>query len=48
VDLLSQLNLSGINMCFSKDEIWATVKELPSDQAPGPDEFTGQFYKFAW
>lgn len=35
-------------MCFSEGEIWETVKELPADRAPGPDGFTGSFYRAAW
>jgi hypothetical protein len=33
---------------FSEEEIWNTIKSLPSDKAPGPDGFTGRFYKVAW
>lgn len=47
-ELLSQLDLSGIDACFSEEEIWATVRELPPDRAPGPDGFSGRFYKAAW
>ena len=47
-DLLPQLDLTGIDACFSEEEIWATVKELPPDRAPGPDGFTGSFYKATW
>jgi hypothetical protein len=43
-DLLPQLDLSGIDACFSEDEIWATVREPPPDRAPGPDGFSGLFY----
>lgn len=28
--------------------MWSTICELPSDKAPGPDDFTGLFYKIAW
>jgi hypothetical protein len=33
---------------FSKDEVWETIKCLPSNKAPGPDGFTGRFYKACW
>lgn len=29
-------------------EIWAVVRELPPDKAPGPDGFMGAFYQSAW
>ena len=42
------LDLTGIDACFSEEEVWATVKKLPSDRTPGPDGFPGMFYKAAW
>lgn len=47
-DLLPQLDLAGIDACFSEEEVWATIRELPSDRARGPDSFSGLFYKVAW
>lgn len=47
-DLLPHVDLTGIDACFTEVEIWATIKELPSDRAPGPDGFTAAFYKAAW
>ena len=47
-DLLPQLDLSGMDSCFSEQEIWETINAMPSDRAPGPDGFTGLFYKTAW
>jgi hypothetical protein len=44
-ELLPQLDLTGIDACFSEEEIWATIKDLPPDYALGPDGFTGLFYK---
>jgi hypothetical protein len=40
--------LAGIDSCFSEQEIWETIRELPPDRVPGPDGFTGLFYKVAW
>lgn len=37
-----------LDTCFSEHEVWATINELPSDKAPGPDGSTGLFYKVAW
>lgn len=47
-DLLPQIDLHGIDACFTEDEFWTTIKELPPDRAPGPDGFTGHFFKVAW
>jgi len=33
---------------FSEEEVWKTIRALPSDKAPGPDGFTGKFYKVCW
>jgi hypothetical protein len=32
----------------SEEEVWNTIKQLPPDKAPGPDGFTGRFYKACW
>ncbi|WVZ90672.1 hypothetical protein U9M48_036954 [Paspalum notatum var. saurae] len=45
---LQLLDLNGLDHCFSEDEIWAVIRELPDEKAPGPDGFTGLFYKVAW
>jgi hypothetical protein len=41
-------DLTMLDVCFSEFEIWATITELPSDKALGPDGFTGLFYKLSW
>lgn len=33
---------------FTKDEIWNAVKGSPTERAPGPDDFTGAFFKGCW
>jgi hypothetical protein len=43
-----QQDLSHLDAPFTTEEAWATVKDLPMDKAPGPDGFTGRFYKTCW
>ncbi|WVZ94534.1 hypothetical protein U9M48_040415, partial [Paspalum notatum var. saurae] len=45
---LNTVSLEGIDHCFSEEEVWSVVRELPSDKALGPDGFTGLFFKSAW
>lgn len=45
---MPRLDLTGLDACFSKSEVWEIIKELPGDRASGPDGFTGLFYKVAW
>jgi hypothetical protein len=45
---LPQLDLSALEAPFSTDEVWNIIKSIPNDRAPGPDGFTGRFYKAAW
>jgi hypothetical protein len=33
---------------FTEEEIWSTIKKLPSDKAPGPDGLIDRFYKVCW
>lgn len=41
-------NLSELDLPFSEQETWDTIRNLPSNKAPGPDGFTGRFYKVCW
>lgn len=41
-------DLSSLEVPFTEQEVWSTIKQLPSDKAPGPDGFTGRFYKSCW
>lgn len=41
-------DLSALDIPISEAEVWDTVKALPMDKAPGPDGFTGRFYKVCW
>jgi len=44
----NQHDLSDLEVPFSQDEIKNIVYSMPSDKAPGPDGFTGAFFKACW
>lgn len=45
---LSHHNLADLDAPCSERKVWETIMLLPSDKAPGPDGFTGRFYKVCW
>lgn len=45
---LPRLDLQELAARFTMDEVVRIVRETPSDRAPGPDGFSGAFYKAAW
>ena len=50
---LDELNLPSIlgellDQCFSAEEVWQAIVDMPTDKAPGPDGYTGLFYRTAW
>ena len=44
----SATDLNSLAVPFQKEEIDAVVKFLPSDKAPGPDDFNTDFIKNCW
>jgi hypothetical protein len=46
--LIQGVPLPVLDDPFSKEEIDAAVKEMPSDHSPGPDGFNGFFMKHCW
>jgi hypothetical protein len=39
------MNLQELEQMVTEDEVCHTIRSLPSDKAPGPDGYTGRFYK---
>jgi hypothetical protein len=45
---IPRYDLEALDIPFSEEEVWNTIKNLPSDKIPGPNGFTGKFYKTCW
>jgi hypothetical protein len=53
---LDQLNLRHLSaddamaqeVPFSREEVRKVIMDMPSDKAPGPDGFSGLFFKLCW
>jgi hypothetical protein len=43
-----ELNLASMGDAFTEDEVRKAINQMPSDKAPGPDGFTGLFFKRCW
>jgi len=42
------MDLSILDNPITEDEVWETIRSLPADRAPGPDGYTGRFFKACW
>jgi hypothetical protein len=41
-------DLSDLDAQIDENEVLESIMQLPSDKAPGPDGYTGRFYKVCW
>ena len=49
INLISRVEgLQDLDAPFTKQEIDSVIKNLPSDKAPGPNGFNGDFIKACW
>jgi hypothetical protein len=42
------MDLSSLEAPILEDEVWETIKSLPADRTPDPDDYTGRLYKSCW
>jgi len=40
--------LNDLDNLFSEQEIWSAILQMPTEKAPGPDDFTWAFYGTCW
>ncbi|KAF8733041.1 hypothetical protein HU200_015400 [Digitaria exilis] len=45
---IEQLDLTHLELPFTEEEVWSTIKSMPREKSPGPDGFTVEFYGAAW
>jgi hypothetical protein len=45
---IQPMQLEDLDADIGVDEVLNAIKEMPADKAPGPDGFTGAFYKSSW
>ena len=45
---LDSVQLTGLDNLFTEQEIWTAITLMPAEKAPGPDGFTGDFFRSCW
>lgn len=45
---LPQVDGAGLDLPFTEDEVWKAIKLSPIEKAPGPDGFSGGFFRACW
>lgn len=44
----NQCDLTSLGDAFTESEVLSAISQMPGDKAPGPDGFTGAFFKSCW
>ena len=45
---LPTVDMDGLDLPFTAAEVWEAIKSMPAEKSPGPDGFTGVFYRHCW
>ena len=45
---ISELDAINLEQPFSEEEVFAALREMNGDKAPGPNGFTTAFWQFCW
>lgn len=45
---MNQVEPNDLVLPFTEEEVWSAIRQSPTEKAPGPDGFTGAFYKSCW
>jgi hypothetical protein len=45
---LHPVDLSGLEVQFPEEEVWAALRSMPANKSPGPDGFSWEFYRSCW
>jgi hypothetical protein len=42
---LQPIDLTGLEVQFTEEEVWDTICVMPVNKSPGPDGFSAEFYR---
>ncbi|XP_073362337.1 uncharacterized protein [Aegilops tauschii subsp. strangulata] len=45
---LPRIQAAGLDNPFKEGEVWAAIMQSPTEKAPGPDGFSGTFFRACW
>ncbi|XP_073355599.1 uncharacterized protein [Aegilops tauschii subsp. strangulata] len=48
IHALLQIQGGGLDNPFTQEEVWLAIKSSPAERSPGPDGFSGTFFRSCW